>query len=128
MDYDAFRIGDRCGPSRASGSARTWGRTIVAVTIDAQVIADPSWLNGPPYAVAEFVFDEYDFEGCYPTAAERDAEGVTSMAHHKRRRPKNTRAGCLLCKPHKMSGWKKRVRLKGLRVPRLLTNIDDGKI
>ena len=23
------------------------------------------------------------------------------MAHHKRRRPKNRRAGCLLCKPHK---------------------------
>jgi hypothetical protein len=21
--------------------------------------------------------------------------------HHKRRRPKNSRAGCLLCKPHK---------------------------
>ena len=23
------------------------------------------------------------------------------MAHHKRGRPKNRRAGCLLCKPHK---------------------------
>jgi len=23
------------------------------------------------------------------------------MANHKRRRPKSTRAGCLLCKPHK---------------------------
>jgi hypothetical protein len=22
------------------------------------------WLNGPPYAVAESVFDEDDFEGC----------------------------------------------------------------
>lgn len=26
------------------------------------------------------------------------------MAHHKRRRPKNARAGCLLCKPHKANG------------------------
>jgi len=26
------------------------------------------------------------------------------MANHKRRRPKNRRAGCLLCKPHKMNG------------------------
>jgi hypothetical protein len=26
------------------------------------------------------------------------------MAHHKRRRPKNRRAGCLLCKPHKVNG------------------------
>ncbi len=28
--------------------------------------------------------------------------------HHKRRRPKSRRAGCLLCKPNKMSGWPKR--------------------
>lgn len=27
--------------------------------------------------------------------------------HHKRGRPKNARAGCLLCKPHKMNGWNK---------------------
>jgi hypothetical protein len=24
--------------------------------------------------------------------------------NHKRRRPKNRRAGCLMCKPHKMNG------------------------
>lgn len=29
------------------------------------------------------------------------------MAHHKRRRPKNRRAGCLMCKPHKANGAKK---------------------
>jgi len=29
------------------------------------------------------------------------------MAHHKRRRPKNRRAGCLLCKPWKMNGFAK---------------------
>jgi hypothetical protein len=28
------------------------------------------------------------------------------MAHHKRRRPKNRRAGCLMCKPHKVCGSK----------------------
>lgn len=27
--------------------------------------------------------------------------------NHKRRRPKNRRAGCLLCKPNKMNGWGK---------------------
>ena len=27
------------------------------------------------------------------------------MAHHKRKRPKNRRAGCLLCKPWKMTGF-----------------------
>jgi len=26
--------------------------------------------------------------------------------HHKRKRPKNRRAGCLLCKPHKANGAK----------------------
>lgn len=25
--------------------------------------------------------------------------------HHKRKRPKSTRAGCLLCKPHKRQGF-----------------------
>ena len=24
--------------------------------------------------------------------------------HHKRKRPKNSRAGCLMCKPHKANG------------------------
>jgi len=28
------------------------------------------------------------------------------MAHHKRRRPKSRRAGCLCCKPHKANGVK----------------------
>jgi hypothetical protein len=28
------------------------------------------------------------------------------MAHHKRKRPKNRRAGCLLCKPHKRNNAK----------------------
>jgi hypothetical protein len=31
------------------------------------------------------------------------------MAHHKRRKPKNARAGCLLCKPHKSNGSKARL-------------------
>lgn len=28
------------------------------------------------------------------------------MAHHKRRRPKDARAGCLMCKPHKSNAFK----------------------
>ena len=28
--------------------------------------------------------------------------------HHKRKRPKNRRAGCLLCKPHKANGADRR--------------------
>jgi hypothetical protein len=37
------------------------------------------------------------------------------MAHHKRRRPKNRRAGCLLCKPWKVNGFARRSRLDGQR-------------
>ena len=36
-------------------------RVIVAIPLDA---ADATWYNGPPYAVAETVFDEDDLEGC----------------------------------------------------------------
>jgi hypothetical protein len=32
--------------------------------------ADPSWLNGPPYAVEEVVFYEYDLPACFRTEAE----------------------------------------------------------
>ena len=28
--------------------------------------------------------------------------------HHKRKRPKNRHAGCLMCKPHKANGGKDR--------------------
>jgi hypothetical protein len=31
---------------------------------------DPRDFAGPPYMVAEHVFDEYDIEGCYATADE----------------------------------------------------------
>ncbi len=34
------------------------------------------------------------------------------MAHHKRKGPKSSRAGCLLCKPHKRQGAPAKTRLK----------------
>lgn len=37
-------------------------RVITAFRLDHD--DDPSWYNGPPYAVAEIVFDEDDIEGC----------------------------------------------------------------
>ena len=46
---------------------------------------DPRDFAGPPYMVAEHVFDEYDIEGCYTTADEVSApdvcleEGVQAM-------------------------------------------------
>ena len=35
---------------------------------------DPSWFNGPPYAIAETVFDEYALPACRPVA-EADVRG-----------------------------------------------------
>ena len=29
--------------------------------------------------------------------------------NHKRKRPKNRRAGCLMCKPNKQNGWNKNI-------------------
>jgi hypothetical protein len=37
-------------------------RTIAAIRLNHD--DDPSWYNGPPYAVVEHVFDEYGIEGC----------------------------------------------------------------
>jgi hypothetical protein len=36
-------------------------RVIVAIRLSKD---DAGWYAGPPFAVAEFVFDEYDLEGC----------------------------------------------------------------
>jgi hypothetical protein len=33
--------------------------------------------------------------------------------NHKRRRPKNRRRGCIMCKPHKMNGVVKTYHLRG---------------
>jgi hypothetical protein len=43
-------------------------RTVIAIKLDHP--DDISWSNGPPYAVAESVFDEYDLEGCALDPAE----------------------------------------------------------
>ena len=34
------------------------------------------------------------------------------MAHHKRKGPKSTRAGCMLCKPHKHQSTPKKDRAR----------------
>ena len=49
-------------------------RVVIAIRLDAP---DASWYTGPPYAVAECVFDEDDLEGCslepLPRTTERDS-------------------------------------------------------
>jgi hypothetical protein len=44
-------------------------RTVAAIKLDMD--HDPASYNGPPYAVAESVFDEYDMEGCEPAPKRR---------------------------------------------------------
>jgi len=48
---------------QADGSWRRWTETI-----DRRQPQHAAWLNGPPYACAELVFDEYDLEDCQPVA------------------------------------------------------------
>lgn len=46
-------------------------RTFLAIKVsDSKTVADPSWLNGPPYAVVEHVWDETDY------GALRDVPGI----------------------------------------------------
>lgn len=45
--------------------------------------------------------------------------------HHKRKGPKSTRAGCLLCKPHKRQGAPLKNRQRHSAVKGLATHADD---
>jgi hypothetical protein len=36
-------------------------RVVVAICLDK---SDTSWYNGPPYAIPEYVLDEYDLPAC----------------------------------------------------------------
>jgi hypothetical protein len=91
MRHDEFRIGDHFTTGAALFRCTDIGsRVVVAVRVDrleieraavdpstgdvsgrTRVAVDPrrqecsGWLSGPPYAVAEFVFDEYDLDGCH---------------------------------------------------------------
>jgi len=35
--------------------------------------------------------------------------------NHKRKRPKNRRSGCLMCKPHKANGMTKTMHIRGIK-------------
>jgi hypothetical protein len=85
MDLDNCSIGTefRCG-ERIYRCTDLGMRTVIAIRIDQVEVRNMSgpvistkvlsrseaqaqgWFNGPPYAVAEFVFDEDDLEECEP--------------------------------------------------------------
>lgn len=65
MQFSDFEFCDEfdCGGKR--WRCTDLGQRVV-VTVPTDQHDDSSWLNGPPYAIAETVFDEYDIEGCSP--------------------------------------------------------------
>jgi len=83
MKHEEFRIGVEfwCG-GRRWRCTDVGTRTIVGICLEPHevvsvtgnveaggrttrmIMSDDSWLAGPPYAVAEEVFDEYSIEGC----------------------------------------------------------------
>jgi hypothetical protein len=70
MKHSQFRIG--CEFITGSGRWRCTDvgkRTIMAIKLDLD--RDPVWYNGPPYAVAESVFDEDAIEDCDPAPRRR---------------------------------------------------------
>ena len=63
MRHDSFQIGTQFHCSDRNWRCTDVGtRVIVAFALDHE--DDTSWYKGPPYAVAEVVFDEYDLEAC----------------------------------------------------------------
>jgi hypothetical protein len=93
MDLSAFAIGETFWTHAGAFRCTDIGtRVIVAVKLGPREIGraekvagelritkriedDPSWLNGPPYAVEELVFDEDELLGSFRTEAELLADG-----------------------------------------------------
>lgn len=63
MDHQEFEIGleFQCG-GKVWRCTDVGTRTIAAICVSEA--RDGSWLRGPPYAIVESVFNEYDFGGC----------------------------------------------------------------
>lgn len=72
MNHSDFQIGGEFWTATGAWRCTDVGtRTAVAIKLDPD---DSSWYSGPPYAVAENVFDENDMAGCYPSKEARDSE------------------------------------------------------
>jgi len=62
MVHSEFRIGGEFLTATGRWRCTDIGtRVIIAIQLGA---TDPSWYTGPPFAVPEVVFDEYDLKGC----------------------------------------------------------------
>ena len=96
MEHSEFAIGRAFTNGHSLWRCTDVGtRTVVAIRLDREEIVsvvvrggkpgpetravidlrdDPSWFNGPPYAIVETVFDEYDLPAGRPVA-EEDVKG-----------------------------------------------------
>jgi hypothetical protein len=88
MKHSDFYIG--CEFLTGSGRWRCTDvgkRTIAAIRLDYD--NDPSWYNGPPYAIVEDVFDEFSIEGCERAPKRRtyDASGRAKIVKVRRVAP-----------------------------------------
>lgn len=73
MKHDDFTIGTEFVTTSGTWRCTDIGtRTIIAIKVSDY--EDKSWFRGPPYAVVEIVFDENDWEACWPNQAARDAD------------------------------------------------------
>lgn len=64
MTKDQFQIGLNFNCGDRNWRCTDIGNRVVIAICTSNNEDDQSWLNGPPYAVVETVFDENDFESC----------------------------------------------------------------
>lgn len=68
MKHSDFAIGEEFRTATGNWRCTDIGtRTVIAIKVSD--CDDPSWFHGPPYAVAEIVFDENDLGGCWVNKA-----------------------------------------------------------
>lgn len=106
MEHDEFAIGQAFSTGHALWRCTDIGtRTVVAIRLvraetvtmevrggrrgpETRAVVDPrvdtSWLSGPPYALAELVFDEHSLPACLPVA-EADVAAWTPERERERR-------------------------------------------
>ena len=65
----------KLGPREVSRAESVDGELRITKRID----DDPSWLNGPPYAIEELVFDENELVGCFRSEAELLGDGEDNV-------------------------------------------------
>ena len=73
MIFEDFKIGERFWMSGEEWQCMDIATAhILAVKITPTIRDDPSWLNGPPFAVVLTAVDAYDWPACYETREEME--------------------------------------------------------